>query len=69
MKQWRPVDYIVGVLVLCICYAIIMMGIAPFFDVNLSTEPKAKLTAALLSSIISVISMYIGATINKKDDE
>ena len=66
--KWRPVDYMVAALVAAMCYAIFMIGAATYFDAVSDNDARAKLAAGLLSSVIAIISMYIGGMI-RKDDE
>ena len=72
MKGWKPEDIIVGMFALTIMYAIIMTGLTPLFidmEKEGSSPEKAKIIAGLLSSIVSVVSMYVGAKLRNKDDE
>ena len=69
MNKWKPHDYIVAALTAAIVYVVIMIGIGPFFDLNLNSDARAKMVTGMLASVISIISVYIGANMNRKDDE
>lgn len=69
MKNWSPSDIIM--LILASTIAIILLLI---FAKNATsdvpmTDNGAKLVAGLIASIISIISMYIGAKIQKNKNK
>ena len=68
MNKWRPVDLMVMLMVISIF--VFMMGVlyrAVFTEVLMS-EAKAKITATFVASIISIVSMYVGAAIQRNLD-
>ena len=68
--KWRPVDYFIGILIAAIVYIVIMMGLAPLLDTHEHGGAKGLETrAAFLSSIISIITLYVGAKMRGNDDE
>ena len=69
MKNWKPSDIIMLILVSTVAFAITSIFIeAAFTDVPMS-DHSAKLVAGLIGSIISIISMYIGAKIQQNKDK
>lgn len=67
--KWRPVDLMVGLLVCSVVYGVIIMGAAPFFDVAASEGGEGlKNRATFVASVVSIISMYVGASIRKGND-
>ncbi len=69
MKPWRPVDWIVVALVGILAYTTVVGSMVPFFDTTAMPESRSKLVANLLASVVSVISMYVGASLRGKDDD
>ena len=69
MKNWSSSDIIM--LILASTISIVLLII--FIVMALSTEPmpeqSVKLAAGLIASIISIISMYIGAKIQQNKDK
>ena len=68
MKEWGPSDVIM--LILASTVSIVLLSIfaeLAFTGVPIS-DNAAKLVAGLVTSIISIISMYIGARIQKNKD-
>ena len=68
MENWRPVDYVVAFLALVVC--IITTG--AILSATMHSEPMTKaeeeILASLTASMISIISMYVGASIQKARD-
>ena len=69
MEKWSPADIIM--LILASTVSIILLTI--FIELAYTGVPisdhAAKLVAGLIASIISIISMYIGARIQKNKDK
>ena len=69
MKGWSPSDVIM--LILASTVSIVLLSI--FAELAFTGAPisdhGAKLVAGLVTSIISIISMYIGARIQKDKDK
>ncbi len=66
--KWRPEDYIVAALaILIISGMLVRLYGAVFMDLEMNPDVLA-LTENILSSIMAIISMYIGAKIQKHRD-
>ena len=63
---WKPYDIII--LILTITLSVILISI--FIELALTdiamTDTNAKIVGGILGSVISIISMYIGAQIQKR---
>ena len=69
MRKFKPVDYIIAALVILLSTLLLMTGIAPLIKgVALSGE-KAKLLSGAVSSLISVITLYVGAKLQENRDK
>ena len=71
MKNWTPVDVIVFVLAITVTAVLLISTTKPLFggeDVEVS-ENTAKLVAGILGSLVSVVSVYVGARVQKNLDE
>jgi hypothetical protein len=70
MKGWQPIDYMVGLMVVAVVIFLTMiMGEVVFDDKELS-DSGAKRMNTVVISILSIISMYVGAQIQKgKEDK
>ena len=63
----KPLNYIMLILTFIIMVIMISIVISPFIIDNYSmSEGKAKMFANLISSIIAIISMYVGSKLNSK---
>ena len=78
MKNWKPVDHIVLILTITVSVLIIFSAIIVpllvnfYFEKNNIIHVKAetvKLIFGAVTSFISIISMYIGAKIQKMKNE
>ena len=68
--RWQPVDIIVALLAMTVCVTVGSIAVVPFLDAhNTLSEGKAKMFVGIVSSLVSVISMYIGARIQRRKDE
>lgn len=69
MKNWRPVDTIIAMLVTAIVYLTVVHGAMLLFSVeNTENEAQMKVIAGLVSPIIGIIGVYIGLSMKGKDD-
>jgi LytS/YehU family sensor histidine kinase len=69
MRRWEPVDIIVAGLAIAVCTTVGSIAIAPYIELlHVMSESKAKLFVGVVSSLVSIISVYIGAMIQKKED-
>lgn len=69
MKNWKIEDIIVLILASTICYGFILYFTKGLFEVVNSTEEHDQIIARLIDSIIAIISVYIGAKIQKNIDK
>jgi hypothetical protein len=65
MKNWSAVDIIILILVTIISLVLLLSVLLPFISGMPASDSTAKLIAGLIASIISIISMYVGAKIQK----
>ena len=62
MNKWTPADYIVLILTLTVSIIMIFIMFLPLQKVvTVMREETVKLIFMIISSLIAVISMYIGA--------
>ena len=69
MKNWNSVDVVVLILTIIISLVLIITLIRPFVTGVAITDGNSKLVAGLIASIISIISMYVGAKIQQNKDK
>ena len=67
--KWRPVDYIAITFSAVIAIALLMVGIGTLFLGAPLTDHRARLVEIVVSAVLSIISMYVGAQIQKKRDQ
>lgn len=60
-NKWKPIDVIILILVLVIAISLIGAIIRPFITGHDGTIETNKLIAGMLSSMIAIISIYIGS--------
>jgi hypothetical protein len=63
--KWQPIDYIVGILVVTLM--VLLLGIMGevIFDDRAMSETAAKRVNVIINSMVAIISMYVGAQIQK----
>jgi hypothetical protein len=71
-SDWKPVDWIaccftvvLGVILVIGSISVIVRG----DGANAGDEQKMKIMAGIISSVISIVSMYVGASIQKRRDQ
>jgi divalent metal cation (Fe/Co/Zn/Cd) transporter len=65
LNNWKAVDYIIAFLAIIIGMFIILSVLGPLFTHQPMTDNKAKLIASIVTSVISIISVYVGSQIQK----
>ena len=65
-SKWEPVDFIICMLVVVICFTVIGSIALPLFRGTELPETKAKMVAGIVVSVVSIVSMYVGAKIQQK---
>jgi len=63
--KWNPVDVIVAGLALLLAVIMLMTGISPLVRGESLAGEKAKMLSSALNSLISVITLYIGAKLQE----
>ena len=63
------VDKIMLMLTGTVCLVVIAVSFIPIITGNQLSETKAKMMAVIVTSMISIISMYIGAKIQQNKDK
>jgi putative flippase GtrA len=69
MKDWKPTDYIVSFLAFVIGVFALFSVMGVLFTGIPLTDSKAKLVASIVTSIISIVSMYIGSKLHDKKEK
>lgn len=65
MKNWQPHDIIILILTVTISILLMIVIIKPFITNNVMQPDSAKLLSAIITSIIAIISIYVGSKIKK----
>ncbi len=65
MKDWKPVDIIVAGLAIGIMVVLILPLINVLLGGSELSDMKTKMLIGLVSSIASIISLYVGSRIGK----
>jgi hypothetical protein len=69
MKGWQPIDYMVGLLVVTLMIMLLFIMGEVVFDDRDMTETGAKRVNVIINSMVAIISMYVGAQIQKGKDK
>ena len=68
MKLWKPIDIVIVVLTVTICSCLFAALAKPMITgVDLS-EGGSELVATMMASVISIVSMYVGAKLQSIRD-
>lgn len=69
MKNWRPVDHIVLIITLTVSTLLITgLVLSQIEDSKMLRSETVKLLFGTVSSFIAIISMYIGAKVQRNRD-
>lgn len=68
MKHWKPCDYVVAFLALIVCIITTGAIVGVLIRGQAMSETQADIMASITSAIISIVSMYVGASIQKTRD-
>ena len=68
-NKWEPVDYMVFIITSVLSISLILTVIKPLFTQNLMNPTSVELLAGVVSSLIAIVSMYVGAKINRKNTD
>lgn len=67
--HWRPMDIIILLLTLTLCVVVGFTVVIPLmFQADIS-ETKSKMISATVGSMVSIVSLYIGAKIQEHKDK
>ena len=66
--KWRPVDWIVAMLTLTICTVVVMACASPLIRGEELGETQVKALASVITASVSIVSMYVGAKLQKHAD-
>lgn len=69
MKRWEPVDILVGLLVFALAFSLIVWEILPIITGEKATDIQSKTAAGLISSLISIVSVYIGTKVRDNNGD
>ncbi len=65
MGSWTPLDVIVAVLAAAITFVLMFSIVEPLITHLPISEDKTELMSELLTAVIAMIALYIGANIKK----
>ena len=63
----KPVDIIVLVIVICVCFVVLVPGINSMVSQTQLSEEKAALISGLVTSMIAIVSIYVGSKLRGGD--
>ena len=66
--DWKPVDWIACCFTVVLGIILVVGSISVIVRGDESDEQKLKIMAGIISSVISIVSMYVGASIQKRRD-
>jgi len=66
MKNWRPVDFMVAAITVAVCFTVVGSAAMPLLDFRSIDVAKSKLLSGVVGSMVSIISLYVGASIQEK---
>ena len=67
--NWQPIDIVAMLLTVTLCFILSLSAMSPLITGNPLSDTKAKMLVGLVSSVVSIVSMYIGATLQKRKDK
>ena len=62
----KPVDIVVVMLVTTLCIIVLAAVVGPFFTGHPLTESNADRLTGIVGSLISIVSLYVGAKIQQR---
>jgi hypothetical protein len=65
----KPVDYVVMAIVAIVGFVVAMPMMESLFSERAYDHDAAKIIASLVTSMIAIISIYVGAKLRDRDDE
>jgi len=67
-SDWKPVDWIACCFTVVLGVILVLGSISVIVQGEQADEQKLKIMAGIISSVISIVSMYVGASIQKRRD-
>ena len=64
-NNWQPIDIILLIITLIVGFSICFSIIKPTFSNAMLTAESSKLVAGIISSLVSIISIYVGSKLKK----
>lgn len=68
MKDWKPLDWIICIITASICMTILLGISRAILTGDPLSQPRLELLVGIISSLVSIVSMYVGATIQRRAD-
>jgi hypothetical protein len=69
MNEWKPIDFIVGLLAITIAMVLVSAMVDVLINEDAMTEGGSKRVTNIVTAMLSIISMYVGAQIQKNKDK
>ena len=69
MDKWKPTDYIAVILTFVISFLLVLAVVSPVFTGRPLSDLAIKMISGVVGSIVSIVSMYVGANIHKYKDK
>jgi len=69
MKQWNAVDWVVFTLASCVALILVAALAKMMFTKRNLTDDVVTIVMAVIASVISIIALYVGARMNKTDND
>ncbi len=67
MRHWNPVDIIIGIFAITIAIFLISAVYDVVFENTPLSETGAKRITAIVTSIVSIIALYVGSKLNNRE--
>ncbi len=68
MKDWQPVDIIITIFATVISVVLLLIIIDATLNNDALSDASSKRISAITTSVVAIISMYIGAKIQEHKD-
>ena len=68
-RKWKPVDTLVGLIVVVLGVGLIMAAATPYFLGVPISDKRSEIIGAVVTAMVSIVSMYVGARIRNDGDD
>ena len=68
MKHWKPIDIIVAILAISVVSVLVVAVYDSKINNDQLTDAGTKRITAIMTSVLSIVSMYVGAKIQERKD-